>query len=147
MINEQNTDKSLIEAASKVLGTSINEGVNDHEKTHKKILGDLHKEYPEMNINNSKHVSKNTYPHRPGEEFHTYESDIPVHDSVKHLFKNLKAKTTISHSKDGHHATLDYAYEHHSGGTNGVTVANHFKNKDSGKHYVRHYASGVTKES
>lgn len=123
----------------------LTEQANAHEELHKKILKDLHKHYPGMNINNSKHVAKNTY--HDGSEFHRYESDIPVHDSVKHMFKSLKASTTITHYKDGgHHATLSYSYEHHNGGSNGHVVADHAFSAKSGKHFIRHNADGMTKE-
>ena len=147
-------DKELIAASMTILGgaETINEGSNDYEDLHGKILKNLHKEYPEMNVKNSKHISKNTYSHNPGTEFHKYEADIPVHDSVKNLFKSLKAETTIQHSKDEmgnprHHATLAYRYDHHGAGTNGISVAEHFNYGEDGKMktVIRHNATGAVK--
>lgn len=140
--------QELLNAATAVLESKsveqlLTEQMNAHEEVHKKVLKDLHKAYPEMNVKNSTHMEKRK--DYDGNEVHKYESDIPVHDSVKHLFSSLKATTSISHNKDGgHYATLSYAYTHPAGGSNGSTVAHHMTHE--GKNYIRHQATGLTKE-
>lgn len=150
MIKDLN--KELIAASMAILVEQevINEGSNDYEELHGKILKNLHKEYPEMNVKNSKHIAKQV--NRDGSEWHKYEADIPVHDSVKHLFKELKAVTDIHNSKDEmgnsrHHATLAYNYSHHDSGMNSKTIAQHFNYPEDGKikTVIKHDGTGAVK--
>lgn len=125
----------------------LEESSNVHEATHKKLIGKLHKEFPELNLDKSAHTAKNTS-RNGSEEYHTYRAELPIHDTVKHLFKNLSAEVTFAHhqheGKPAVHGTLGYRYEHPDGGSNGssvATISNH-----NGKTHIRTNATGHSKE-
>jgi|SRR5687768_8508410 len=138
--------KSLSETYRRMVDLPfLNETVNEHESIHNEIISKLHKHYPEMSIKKVKHVEKTTGRSGQG-EYHKYEAEMPIHDSVKHLFSSIRSEVNIAHDREGNvHGTLGYRYDHPGGGSNGHTVAS--IGMHGGSWHIRHQATGVVKKA